>query len=382
MILSFKTEIYPTSDQEVLINQCFGVRRFVFNSMLMNLKHKYKDLKEHKNEISLKEVSLYRKVLRTKYKFIVETAPSQIVETVLEDFSSALNSLWKKGKDINLRKKKESNSFRISRKNESNFKYQEGSKYLSIVRLGLVKMAEPLRFKFSDNIKLVTISKRSNRYFISVTMDVNNNEIKICQKTNKKIGFDWGIKTFLTGYDGNNIGEIIFDQKQIQKLNINIARKAKALSTHHYHSKNFFKAKTKLEKVYNDKVNFQEDFLKKTALEITRLYDEVVLEDLSLSFLLKNHNLARKAAEGLFYKFKVILANKMSQSDKKVLVVDKTFASTQICSCCGFRFHGVEKLKLSNRTFNCPSCKSSLDRDENAAINIYNFKNPKLFKVG
>jgi len=380
-LISFKTEIYPSLNQISLIEQSFGVRRFVFNKTLIHLIKKYEDLKKNIKKIKKYEVMKYRSVLRKKYKDILRTAPSQIVETTMEDFQLALLSVKRgKCKEILKRTKKKSNTCRISRKNESNFHYVNSTKYLKIVRLGIIKMAESIPYCFNDNIKQVTIKKVANRYFISITMNVNESELDFYDKTGRTIAFDWGIKTYLRGFNGNKFSKIDFNRDIMDKLDNNIRRKHKKLSSCKLNSNKFYKAKTKLEQAYLNRVNYQEDFLKKLAKKLVVKYDNVILEDLNMSFILKNKKLAKKASERMYYKMKVILSRKFSQSNKSIFIVPKSFPSSQMCSKCGNVLIGMDKIKLHERTYECKKCGKKIDRDKNAAKNLYNCRELTKFE--
>jgi len=378
MILTHKTECFPNKEQIEFIEKMFGVRRFIFNKFTIISKNTFGDLKKNKKNITKKFISDLRKnVFRKEYKNILSTAPSQILETTMEDFNFALSSLWKNGKEIKLKRKKDSNTCRISRKNEFNFKYDNGSKYLKIVRLGNLKLAEKLRYTFNDNIKTVTIKKQANRYFISITMEVQNKPINN-NITGKQIALDWGIRTYFTGWDGENVIEFDLDDRILDKLNINIARKNKAFSKKKVNSKNFHKAKTKLEQAYLNKQNYIEDELKKMSKILSDDYDLVILENLKLGFVNRgaNRTIRRTSKDKPFYKAKLILYNKFKQLGKNVYEVDKTNTSKK-CYKCGH----IHKELGSSKEFICPECGYKIDRDLNAAMNIFIIDERKEIKL-
>jgi putative transposase len=317
------------------------------------------------------------------------------MNTSLEDLYKSCQSLWsknkyKKGKKIDktnqnrkkngkppilntirLRTKKSQNTARIERKSENTFNYKD--KYIKVPRIGFIKMAEPLRWKFEDNIKTVTFKKEAEKYYVSISMETNN--YIIYEKTNRSIALDWGVKTFLTGFDGTELIEIDFDKDKIKKFDNNISAKQKRLSNRIRNSKSWYLAKTKLEQAYKRKENYQSNNIFEIANYITKNYDNVVLEDLSISNLMQNHKLARSISNHPFYKLKMILFNKMKQSDKKVLLVPNTFPSTQTCSSCGNVKQDTDKLKLSERIYKCNSCGYEENRDFNAAKNILRYPN-------
>ena len=96
-------------------------------------------------------------------------------------------------------------------------------------------------------------------------------------------------------------------------------------------------------------------------------YDTIFMEDLNVSGMLKNHNLAKSIHEVGFFKFKSVLQSKALVNDKKVIFIDRYFPSSKTCNVCGYK---NKDLKLSDRVWLCPKCKETHDRDINAAKNI------------
>ena len=386
MIKTHKTEIFPNNLQREFLERNFGVRRFIFNKTIMYLKHKYGDLKTNKSLITKKEVTSLRKELfRENYKAIISTASSHLLDTVMEDVMFALDSLWKKGKDIQLRKKKFSNTCRFHAKGSNNILVSNGvDKYVRLPSLksqiGLmdkVKMAEPLRWK-NAKILTATIKREAGRYFISLSCEIEDS-VKPLNKS-RHLGLDWGIKTYLTGFDGNEAYEADFDNEILLKLDKRIAKYQRKLNRKVVNSNKFKKVTTKLQQAYLDFNNYRRDYIYKLVKDISDHFDSVSLEGLGVRFVTKNKGLAHKAKQKPFYMFKIILVNKFNQLGKKVYSLPKTFASTQICSSCGYQRtkEAGDKLTLKDREYNCPKCGSVHDRDINAATNIYNFKNLEL----
>jgi putative transposase len=380
MILTHKTECFPNKEQVEMLEKCFGMRRFYFNKSISYLKHKYGDLKNNVKSITAKEVmSLRKDLFRDKYHHLVATVPSAIIDTSMEDVMFSLNSLWKKGKEIKLRKKKNSNTCRFFRKNDSAFKYQNNSKYISLIRLPNLKLAEPIRWSInaSKDIKTTTIKKVAGRYFISITIDIPEESLNqdIYLNKNTHLGIDWGLKTYLTCFDGEEISKIDFDEHILCKLDKKISKYNKKLSRKILNSNNFKKVTTKLQQAYLDFNNYRLDFIKKVVNIINTECDTVSIENLNMKFSLKNRHLAKRTQQKPYYLFKQTLINKFNQYNKNVFYVGKTFPSTQMCSSCGNIKKGKDKMKLGMNIYECNKCGSIHDRDDNAAKNIYNHKN-------
>ena len=377
MVKTFKTECFPTEDQKIIIETNFGLRRFYFNMSIIYFKKKYgEDLKEFAKVITKKEIMQLRKELfRAKYKDKVKLGPSVILDTTMEDVQFAINSLNKKGKFIELRKKKNSNTCRYFRKDPTSFRYENDSKYISTVRLTNLKMAEPIRWNDPD-IRTITIKKKAGRYFVSITCNISEKPKNINQ--NRHIGLDWGLTTYFTGYDGKNVLEVNFDEKILKKLDKKIKRRRQSLSKKVSGSKNYAKAIVKLQQAYLDFVNYRHDFVYQVVKEMDNLYDTVTLENLGMRFVTSNRRLAKRASQKPYYLFKVALINKFNDTGKIVYLVPRTYPSTQTCNACGYVKKGEEKMKLGEHTYHCPSCGNIEDRDANAELNLYSSRNLEI----
>ena len=390
MMLTHKTEIFPDVEQVKQIEINFGLRRFFFNKTIMTLKHKYGNLKENKKLIKKAELMKYPKeVFRSKYKWLVSKGPSHILNTSIEDVQFALDSLKRKGKDILLRKKKESNTFRICRSgvkpdgSTSSFSFHpEDKSLLRLPRMGYIRMAQELRWEYRPNtIRTVTIKKTANRYFIAITCEIP--DPKPLPKTNKSLGIDWGLKQYITGFDGDDIVTADFDNGKLFKLDKRVARFNKRLARCKRFSKNWLKVKTKLQQAYLNFVNYRYDFIYQTVHEINLSYDSVTLENLRMGFVKQNRRLSNAVRRKPYYLLKEALINKFKQYGKHIYLVSKNFPSTQTCYQCGHVKKGEEKMKLGEHTYRCSNkkCNHVDDRDENAAKNLWACKEVTLATI-
>ena len=380
MIITHKTEIFPLKEHKDFLERCFGARRFFFNVAISELNRRYNfNLKENIKSIKSKEIMALRKeVILSKYREWKLMVPDQILYTSMEDVCFAVESLRKKGKAIKLRKKKDNNTFRIIKSGSGmTFWYENGDKYIGLpqfnrYKLPKLKMAEPLRWDNAD-IRTVTIKKFAGRYWISITCEIPDLPRMI--NNNHHLGIDWGVSTYLTCFDGKDILEGDFCKKTLSKLDFRIRKNQKSLARKKKFSKNWYKAKTKLQQFYLNLTNYRHAYIDEVVKELVLNYDTVTMESLNATFFSKNRRLSRLVALKPPYLFKVRLVNKFSQYSKKVFQVPKDFASTLTCNQCGYRRMGDEKLKLGEKIFTCPSCGHKDTRDGNAAKNIYDYKN-------
>ena len=388
MMITHKTEIFPTSEQVKQIEINFGMRRFFFNKTIMTLKHKYGDLKENKKLIKKSELMEYRKTLfRAKYKWLVEKTSSHVLDTTIEDVQFALDSLWRKGKDIKLRKKKESNTFRIHRCGprpdggcKSFVLHPDSKALIRLPKMGYLEMAEELRWEeCPKTIRVVTVKKEAGRYFVAITCEIPNP--KPLKKTNRSLGIDWGVKTYITGFDGDDVFTADFDNRKLKRLDRRVVRLNKRLARGKRFSKTWLKVKTKLQQAYLDFVNYRRDFIHQVVHEINLSYDSVTLENLNMNFPKKNKRLANAVRRKPYYLLKEALINKFNQYGKKIYLVGTSYPSTQTCYECGHVKKGEEKMKLGEHTYHCSHCGHVDDRDDNAAKNLWACKEVTLATI-
>jgi len=212
-------------------------------------------------------------------------------------------------------------------------------------------------------VKCVTIKKdRLGDWYIYFICN-SESFFKLIPMTGKTAGFDFGCITFLTKNNGSKIQSPLFfkqSQKDIVKANRNLSRKIKG-------SNNRKKAKSHLNRVHRKISNRRMDFHSKLAKTLCETYDTMFFETLNIESMKKKHG--KKINDLGFSDFVGVLAYKSLEYGKTVHLIDKWFASTKICNVCGFINN---ELTERDRTWDCPNCKSNLDRDINAAINIMN----------
>jgi len=215
--------------------------------------------------------------------------------------------------------------------------------------------------EIEGKIKTLTIKRTPlGELFMVIVID-DESESGIKSTTGKIAGFDFGLKTFLTGSDGTSI-----DSPQFLKQSLNAIKKAsRNHSKKQKGSHNRERARKNLVRKYEDVCNRRSDWFWKIAHKLTDKFDVLCFETLNLKGMQRLWG--RKISDLAFGEFLQILEWVAKKKKKQVVYIDQWYPSSKTCSHCG---HILEKLDLSVRQWRCPSCNSVNGRDENAAINI------------
>jgi putative transposase len=350
---AFKYRIYPTKQQAVLLNKTFGCVRVVWN-------HNVEVFNKFDKNLTEQEQSLTSTQLKQKFVWMSEVSAAALQQKEM-DFKA-----FKKNYFSTSRKKKIGRaSFKNRDSNQSyrlpNQKFILRENTIQLEKIGKVKLvldrAVPVGCKFMS----VTVSKnKCGQFLASVLVEC---EIIAKPKTGKFIGLDIGIKTFLTGNDGFIVENPQFfreSQAELKQAQRHLSRKKKG-------SLRRKKAKLKVARIHNKIANRRKHFIQEKTTEIINLYDFIAIEDLNVAGMVQNHKLAKSISDAAFTEFYSTLIYKAAWYGKEVVKVDRWFASSKTCSCCGWK---NENLTLSDRVFECLACGLKKNRDLNASENI------------
>lgn len=235
-------------------------------------------------------------------------------------------------------------------------------KYIQLSKVGKI------RCKFSKQVegKISAVAVRktpSGKYYVSIL--VEKDEFKPFEKTGSVVGIDLGIKDFCITSDGIKYSNPHFLRKSEDKL-IRCQRK---LSRKSRGSNNYNKQRIKLAKIHEKISNQRTDFLQKLSTSLVKDYDIICTETLKVNNMLRNHRLAKSISDCSWLSFVNMLEYKSLWYGRDIRKIDTFYPSSKLCSNCGYKF---SELTLDIREWTCPSCKTKLDRDVNAAINILN----------
>jgi len=359
---TYKFRLYPNLEQEILINKTFGSCRYVYNYYLNKRIELYK---ENKQSMSYNACSADLTMLKQQLPWLREVDKFAL-QNALRDLDRAYQNFFREIKKVNKNqgfprfksKHNRQQSYRTSF-TANNIEVKNGR--IKLPKLGWVKIAQSKDVQ--GRILNCTITRTcSNRYFVSVCCtDV---DITPYEQTGCVIGLDLGIKEFATTSDG----DVIEKPKYLAKLEQRLKQEQRKLSRKQKGSKNRNKQRIKVARLHEKIANQRNDFLQKLSTKLIRENQIICLEDLSAKNMMQNHNLAKSISDVSWGEFVRMLQYKALWHNRMIQKADRFYASSQICSVCGYK--NTETKDLSIRQWECPECHIKHDRDINAAINI------------
>jgi putative transposase len=362
MIISHKIRLDPNNRQATYLAKAAGTARFAYNWALAEWQAQYAAWKDDNTQPKPNQMSLRRQLnalKREQFPWMLDVTKNAPQMAIIQLGQAFNNFFAGRAKYPQFKKKgKSRDSFTLT-----NDQFAIDACCIRIPNLGLVRMRETLRF--SGKILSATISRTADQWFASITVDTDQNHLPPAENQGT-VGVDLGVSALAT----LSTGEKVTGAKPHKALLSRLQRLSRSLSRKVKGSANRHKAKQKLAKLHARIANIRKDALHKLTTDLTRRFHTLGIEDLNVSGMVKNRHLSRAISDMGFFEFRRQLEYKAAMRGGIVVIADRFFASSKTCSACGEK---AEKLPLSIRSWECPTCGVNHDRDVNAAINLANY---------
>jgi putative transposase len=357
MLKAVKVRIYPTLEQQAHLAQAFGCVRWCWNQSLASISATYK---ETGKGLSAYDMKKQIPIWKAENEWLKECYSQCLQQSVLNLSRAFINFFDGRAKYPNFK----------SRHGRQSIQYPQNVKVVSHGeikfpgKLGVV--VAKVHRELTGELKTVTVSRMPDgRYYASLLIEDGLDKPQPSSE-GKVIGIDLGLTDFAVTSDGSKYQ----NPRHLKKHERNLKRKQCKLSRKKDKTTNKRrKAKLALARVHSKIARVREDYLHKLSRKIVNENQVVVVENLGVKNMVKNHNLAKAIADAGWGMFCTMLKYKVEQEGKIYIEVDRFFPSSHLCSNTLLQ---VPKMDLSVRTFECPHCGEVHDRDINAARNIKN----------
>ncbi len=365
ILKGFKVELDPNNRQATLFKMNCGASRWAYNWALAKKKEAFEKKEKIPNNIELhRELNKLKgtEVLSWGYEVSKVAFQSGLIncDRAFQNFFTRCKKKvkGKKGFPKFKSKKNEKQSFKLD-----GSIYISDKNHIKLPRIGEVKLKESGYIPIDAEIKSVTVSSKAGKWFVSCLIE---DTVKVTSTPiNEAIGVDLGIKVLATCSDGT-----VFENPKALRKNLKkLKRKQRQLSKKKKGSKNREKAKKKLAKLHFRISNIRKDALHKATSSIVQKNNVIVLEDLSVSGMMKNHKLAQSIGDASFHAFRLMIEYKAKWNGRTVIIANRFYPSSKLDHKSG---KVNNSLTLADRTI-IHDDSSTTDRDVNASINLKNY---------
>lgn len=353
-----KVRLYPTLEQQALLSQHFGCARWWWNYALNKSIETYKETGKSLGQSALN--AFLPKLKKAEETIWLSECYSQVLQATTLNLTTAYKNFFA-GRARFPRYK--------SKHGKQSIQYPQNVKVLDgfIQFPGKVgKVKAKLHRNIEGTIKTVTVSlEPSGKYFASILTHTQGDNPAV-STDGKVIGIDLGLTHFAITSDGCKVSK--YDNpRHLAKHEKNLKRKQQKLAKKQKGSKSRNKAKKTVAALYERIAKSRQDFLHKLSRKLVNENQVVVVENLHVKGMVRNHNLAKAISDVGWGTFVNFLAYKLEKKGGKLVEIDRWFPSSKLCSNC---YYQIDELPLDIREWICRSCGTRHDRDGNAATNI------------
>jgi len=373
MITTLKVRLEPNNKQNTKLFQSAGTARFAYNWAVARQQENYKSGGKFLTDCDLrKELTQLKKTEELGW---LNNYSNNITKQAVKDSCIAYKKYFQG--------LSEKPKFKSKKKSKPSF-YQDTGKikftetHAKFEKIGWIKLSEHNRIPSSGKYSDPRVTYDGVNWYISVGVEAQKDLVVL---TGESVGIDLGIKdlaicsNFEKPYKNiNKTIRVKRIEKKLRRLQHKASKKYLINKKEKCYCKtnNIIKLEKSIRKLYKKLDNVKTDYIQKVTTEIVKAKpSRIVMESLNVSGMLKNRRLSRAISQQNFCKFKDIVKYKAEKSGIEFVEADKWYPSSKTCSICG---HVKEKLSLSERTFVCECCGSTIDRDKNASINLSRYK--------
>ena len=336
MLKAYKYRIYPNKEQKIQIAKTFGCCRFVYNQTLAYHKDAYEN---EKKSVSKTDCNNYfNRELKKEYEWLKDVDKFALTNAIY-NMDAAYRKFFKEHAGYPKFKSKRDNhkSYTTNYTNENIVvDFEKGR--VKLPKLKMVK-AKPPR-EFEGQIKSATISQMpSGKYFVSILVEEEQVELP---KVEKSVGIDLGIKDLVITSDGEKIDNL----KLIKKYENKLVRQQRKLAHKQKGSKNREKQRIKVAKIYEKIANTRNDYLHKISHKLINENQVIVSEDLSVSNMVKNANLAKSISDCGWSELTRQLQYKADWYGRTYVKIGRFVPSSQTCHVCGYKNEETKDLTV------------------------------------
>ena len=378
MLLAYKYRIYPTEEDKILLAKHFGCCRFLYNHFLTYKKNEYEQGNKVSYYITQKELTKMKSL--EKYSWLNEVA-SQSLQMSIQQLDDAYKKFFRQqGGYPNFKSKHE---FTQSCSFPQNIRLDSNKVFLPKFMKNGIRVKVHRELPSGASIKQATITKKNDKYYISISFDDNLPTPKpiIAQSS---IGLDVGINSLVTTSKDVKIANPRYTKKYARMLklasrHLNRKQHSKKKGDTTPKSKRYLKQQANVARIHEKIANSRSDYIHKITNEITNQYDVICIENLNVKGMIKNHKLSKHIADVAWGELRRQLEYKSERKGKILIKVDRWLPSSQLCSSC---LSLTGKKPLNVRKFTCPICGTVHDRDNNAAKVIEHYGLLQFYQLG
>lgn len=361
MIKAYKYRLRPNNEQRTFFEKSFGCTRYVYNWALSKRIEAYQQRKERISCVDL--CKMLTGLKKEEDKIWLSEVSTECLQQSIRCMDSAFTRFFREKKGFPKYKSKKNDRKAYKAINNVHIDFEHSK--IKLPKIGWVKFSK--NRTFDGKIGTVTVSKTATgKYYVSVLVD-DGKELptKPEIKYNTTVGIDVGIKDFAVLSDGRVFG----NPKHLEKAEARLKVLQRRFSRKKKGSNRREAARRKLAVAYEKVRNCRANFIHQVTSRIIRENQTIIIEDLNVQGMLKNHNLAKHISSASWSEFFRQLQYKCEWYGKNLIKIGRFEPSSKMCTC-GY----INKdLKLSQREWTCPNCGQHNDRDILAAINIKRF---------